>query len=57
MSDNKADKFRASYQFFLKMQSEGKAFSSEDIAKATGWSKSTVKTYSSGKEFSADVDG
>jgi len=65
-NDNKADKFRASYQFFLKMQSEAKSFSSEDIAEATGWGKSTIKTYRTkkwsdiltglpNKQFSADV--
>ena len=64
--DTKADKFRASYQFFLKMQSEKKEFSSDDIATATGWSSSTIKTYRtkkwsdillprSNKRFSADV--
>ncbi|MEL7655563.1 MAG: DUF3644 domain-containing protein [Bacillota bacterium] len=66
MSDNKDDKFRTSYQFFLKMQNDGKAFSSDDIAKVTGWSKSTVKTYRtkkwsdilinrSNKQFTADI--
>ena len=45
MGDNKADKFYASYRFFLKMQREGKTFTLEDIAEETGWSKSTVKTY------------
>ena len=65
-NDNKADKFRASYQFFLKMQNEKKYFSSDDIAAATGWSRSTIKTYRtkkwsdiliphSNKCFSADV--
>lgn len=44
-NENKADKFRSSYQFFKKMQSEGNLFSSEDIAEATGWSKSTIRTY------------
>lgn len=64
--DNKADKFRASYQFFLKMQNEKQVFSSEDIAAATGWSSSTIKTYKTkkwsdilallpNKRFSADV--
>ncbi|MBR5626032.1 MAG: hypothetical protein IKW74_00245, partial [Thermoguttaceae bacterium] len=43
--DNKADKFRKSYQFFLKMQNEKQAFSCEDIAKATGWKSSTIETY------------
>ncbi len=66
MNDNKLDKFRASYQFFLKMQNEGKSFLNEDIAEATGWSNSTVKTYrtkkwsdilisSADKHFFADV--
>jgi hypothetical protein len=66
MSDNKDDKFRASYQFFLKMQNEGKTFSSDDIAAVTSWSKSTVKTYRTkkwsdilishlNKKFTADV--
>ena len=66
MSDNKLDKFRTSYQFFLKMQTEKRSFSSEDIAEATGWSKTTVKTYRTkkwadvllnqpNKMFSADV--
>lgn len=60
------DKFRASYQFFLKMQREGKSFSSEDIVRVTGWSKSTIRTYRSkkwadiliskpGKMFMADL--
>ncbi len=43
------DKFRASYQFFLQMQKEGRTFSSEDISQATGWSMSTIKTYRSKK--------
>lgn len=66
MSDNKADKFRASYQFFLEMQKTGKTFTFEDIAAITGWSKSTVKTYRTkkwsdilisrnNKQFLADV--
>lgn len=66
MSDNKVDKFRASYQFFLKMQNEKKTFSSDDIAAETGWSKSTVKTYRTkkwadilinhpSKQFSVDI--
>lgn len=65
-SDNKADKFRASYQFFLKMQNEKKPFTSDDIAAATGWSNSTIRTYKTkkwsnilaplpNKRFSADV--
>ena len=65
-NDTKADKFRASYQFFLKMQNEGKTFSSDDIAEATGWSNSTIRTYKTkkwsdilitlpNKRFSADV--
>ena len=65
-NDTKADKIRASYQFFLKMQNEKKTFSSDDIAKATGWSSSTIKTYKTkkwadiltilpNKHFSADV--
>lgn len=65
-SDNKADKFRASYQFFLKMQNEKKPFSSDDIAAVTGWSNSTIRTYKTkkwsdilaplpNKRFSADV--
>ena len=45
MNENKLDKFRTSYRFFLKMQTEKRLFSSEDIAEATGWSKSTIKTY------------
>jgi len=36
MSENKLDKFRTSYRFFLKMQTEKRLFSSEDIAEATG---------------------
>ena len=48
-NDNKADKFRASYQFFLKMQTEKKCFSNDDIAAATGWSSSTIKTYKTKK--------
>lgn len=66
MNESKLDKFRASYQFFLKMQTEGKSFLSEDIAEATGWSNSTVKTYRTkkwsdilkscpNKHFTADV--
>lgn len=66
MGDNKVDKFRASYQFFLKMQNEKKTFSSDDIAAETGWSKSTVKTYRTkkwadilinqpNKQFSVDI--
>lgn len=47
--DNKVDKFRASYQFFIKMQNEKQAFSSEDIAVATGWSSSTIRTYKTKK--------
>ena len=43
------EKFRVSYQFFLKMQENGTPFSSEDISRATGWSKSTIKTYRSKK--------
>lgn len=43
------EKFRASYQFFLEMQKKGELFSSEDISKATGWGKSTIKTYRSKK--------
>ncbi|NLU23452.1 MAG: DUF3644 domain-containing protein [Clostridiales bacterium] len=65
-NDTKADKFRASYQFFLKMQNEGKTFSNDDIAEATGWSNSTIRTYRTkkwsdilipltNKRFSADV--
>lgn len=49
MNDNKTDKFRASYQFFLQMQTENKLFSMEDISSATGWSKSTVRTYAGKK--------
>lgn len=45
LSENKVDKFRASYQFFLKMQNEKRIFSSNDIAAETGWSRSTVNTY------------
>lgn len=62
----KPDKFRASYQFFLKMQNENTSFSSDDIAAVTGWSDSTIRTYRTkkwsdiitvlpGKRFSADV--
>lgn len=47
--EEKVDKFRASYHFFRKMEQEGKPFSCDDIAKATGWSKSTIKTYRSKK--------
>ena len=65
-SDNKADKLRASYQFFLKMQNEKKPFTSDDIAAVTGWSNSTIRTYKTkkwsnilaplpNKCFSADV--
>lgn len=67
MGDNKDDKFRTSYQFFLKMQNEGKSFSSDDIAAVTGWSKATVKTYRTkkwsdilishpNKQFTADIN-
>lgn len=65
-NDTKADKFRASYQFFLKMQNENTSFSSDDIAAVTGWSDSTIRTYRAkkwsdiitalpDKRFSADV--
>lgn len=43
------EKIRASYQFFLEMQEKRMLFSSEDISRATGWSKSTIKTYRSKK--------
>ena len=66
MSDNKDNKFRTSYQFFLKMQNDRIVFSSDDIATVTGWSKSTVKTYRTkkwsdilincpNKQFMADI--
>jgi Protein of unknown function (DUF3644). len=66
MNDSKLDKFRASYQFFLKMQKEERFFLDEEIVEVTGWSKSTVKTYrtkkwadiltnQANKQFSADV--
>lgn len=63
-NENKADKFRSSYQFFKKMQSEERHFSSEDIAEATGWSTSTIRTYrtkkwsdilTGTKQFTADM--
>lgn len=65
-NDTKAEKFRASYQFFLKMQNENKPFSGDDISTATGWSSSTIRTYKTkkwadiltvlpDKYFSADV--
>ncbi len=66
MGDNKLDKIRISYKFFLEMQNKKKSFLWEDIEEATGWSKSTIKTYrtkkwsdiltnQSDKKFSADV--
>lgn len=62
----KVNKFRASYQFFLKMQNEQQTFSIDDIAMITGWSNSTIRTYKTkkwsdiltvlpNKCFSADV--
>lgn len=62
----KVNKFRTSYQFFLKMQNEQQTFSIDDIAMITGWSNSTIRTYKTkkwsdiltvlpNKRFSADV--
>lgn len=45
VNENKTDKVRASYHFFLKMQESGQVFTSEDISAATGWGKSTIRTY------------
>jgi len=36
---------KASYKFFLLKESRGESFSLDEIAKATGWSIVTVKTY------------
>jgi len=66
MSTGRFHQFQESYKYFLKMQNEGKLFSIADIAKATGWSESTVRTYRTkkwsdvlttqpNKWFSADV--
>lgn len=43
------DKIKASYHFFVKMQDEKKSLTKEDIAVATGWSDSTIRTYVSKK--------
>ena len=43
--DNKTEKLRASYYFFLEKQKTGQSFTIGDISIATGWSKSTINTY------------
>lgn len=43
------EKFRMSYKFFSEMEKTKTGFNLDDIAKATGWSKNTVRTYISKK--------
>lgn len=49
MKTSNTEKFKKSYKFFSEMQKTNKGFKKIDIANATGWSISTVRTYVSKK--------
>lgn len=49
MASSNTEKFKKSYKFFIEMQRNNKGFKRDEIAKATRWNISTVKTYISKK--------